>query len=92
MKFSKYNLTLKSNEDSNILFNTLYGNTFKIDSQTFENINRGNISDLDEETKNMFLLSGILLNDNDDEDAVYSYYFNKTKFDAQAINATILLT
>lgn len=92
MKCSKFNIVIHKENNQYLLFNSLTGHTFNINSQTAQAITNQKISDIDSKTQDMFKLCNVLVEDDYNENQIYSYYFNKTKFDTQSISATILLT
>lgn len=93
MKFSKFNLIVQDEETKNIiLFNTLQGNYIEIDKDTKEKIEKNDIKDLDKETKKLFIESGVIINNNIEENRIFSYFHNKEKFSNNALNSTVLLT
>ena len=91
MKFSKYNLIIKRG-DMKILFNTLSGEIYSLDSTLESAVKNKNLDLLNAQTKEHFLRSHIILDDNYDEDRVYKHLYNKQKYQARSLTVTILLT
>lgn len=93
MKYSQYNLICNDKTSNRaILFNTLTGHSFYITDDIVEMVKQGDVSSLDESTRNLFVRHGILINDNVDELRYFSYYHNKSKFSSDTVSATVLLT
>ena len=75
MKFSKFNLVAQSEKNGNVvLFNTLQGNCIEIDEDIKEKIEKNDIKNLDIETRKLFIQSGVIINDNVDENRIFSYF------------------
>ena len=91
MKFSKYNI-ITNNSDNDILFNTLWGNTFLISANVKAAINERNPDLLTEEEKKSLESKKMLIPDTFDEARIFNYYFNKSKFGQKCVTATVLLT
>lgn len=94
MKFSKFNLILKNEHESNthLLLNTLTGETFKIDSGRKEIIETKSIESLSKHDIEMYKNTGVLIEDGFDEHRYYSYIYNRDKFNSKVLSLTILLT
>ncbi len=94
MKFSKYNLFIPSEDQKNqyILFNTLTGHSFLVDSQIKNDIDSNNINNFSDDILKQYSKCGIVLEDNVDERRYYEYNYNKAKFTSAVLNSTVLLT
>ena len=93
MKFSKYNLLVSTKDaDQTYLFNTFNGSCLEIDKFSSDAIASSSISMLDEETKRLFMKTGILIRDSLDEDKMFSYMNSKAKFESTHMTSTVLLT
>lgn len=93
MKFSKFNLIVPDEKTGQvILFNTLQGSCIEIDEATKNIIHSGKIENIEKETVDLFVKHGVIVNDNIDEDRVFSYFHDKEKFSNNTINSTVLLT
>lgn len=91
MKLSKYNLIIK-NDKNYILFNTLSGHCFKISEDIVRLINAKNIEQIEKELYDSFVSKGIIIEDHIEEDRYFNYFHNKSKYSAEGVSATILLT
>lgn len=96
MKYSKYNLVISDDSLSAgkcLVCNTLSGGTFLVDLSVAESITRKDFSAFDEETKKQFLDAGIIISDDSyDEARVFSYFYEKERFENSVLSLTILLT
>ncbi|MCI8891937.1 MAG: SPASM domain-containing protein [Eubacterium sp.] len=91
MKFSKFNLIIKNNEES-VLFNTLTGHCFRISDSMIPIINENRTNQLEKSIYNDFVAKGIIIEDKVQEDRMFDYFRNKSRFSVDYISATILLT
>lgn len=93
MKYSKFNIFIKrEGGDSYFLFNTNTGSTFLIDESIKQKIENGVIDFLSNEEKNEYEGAGILLKDEIDENRIFSYHYNKQKYNNEVLSLTVLLT
>lgn len=96
MKYSKYNLVISDDSLSAgkcLVCNTLSGGTFLVDLSVAESITRKDFSAFDEEKKKQFLDAGIIISDDSyDEARVFSYFYEKERFENSVLSLTILLT
>ena len=93
MKFSKYNLVTPSTKENHYyLFNTYGGACFEVDSTIADIVKNVRIEDLQEETKELFALSGVIIMDNVNEDHVLAYMHGRHKFDTGQYSSTVVLT
>ena len=93
MKYSKYNLVIKSDDNEGyILFNTLRGDIFIISEEIKKYVDNNVVNYLDKDTYALFKKYGVIINDNVDENRIYEYYFQKTKYNSAVISSTVLLT
>jgi len=93
MKFSKYNLLVPSkNNDHSFLFNTFDGTCLEIDNSTANIVERKEEKKLDEETRTLFQKFGILIQDDMDEDNIFSYIYGRDKYNSNSVGSTVLLT
>ena len=79
MKFSKYNLIIKQ-RDTSILFNTLSGEIYSLDSRLESAVKNEDPNLLSAQAKEHFLRSHIILDNNYDEERVYRHIYNKQKY------------
>ena len=78
MKYSKYNLVIKSDDNEGyILFNTLRGDIFIISEEIKKYIDNNVVNYLDKDTYALFKKYGVIINDNVDENRIYEYIFRK---------------
>ena len=91
MKFSKYNLIIKQG-DTSILFNTLSGEIYSLDSRLESAVKNEDPNLLSAQAKEHFLRSHIILDNNYDEERVYRHIYNKQKYQSRSMTVTILLT
>ncbi|WDV46055.1 Cys-every-fifth radical SAM/SPASM peptide maturase CefB [Clostridiaceae bacterium M8S5] len=94
MKLSKFNLFLEFNKEKDqfILFNTLNGNSFLINSDVVDKMKNNQIESLPNELRNELTKKKIILYDYIDENKYFDYYHNKTKYGKNNLSFTILLT
>lgn len=96
MKYSKYNLVISDDSlpaGKCLVCNTLSGATFLSDVSAAKAISEKDLHAFDSETKKQFIDSGIIIEDNSyDETRVFSYFYEKEKFDNSVLSLTILLT
>ena len=93
MKFSKFNLiTIDEDTGKIILFNTLQGNCVEIEDDLKDIIEAGEPAQLTAETLKMFEQLGIVVDDNVDENRIFSYFHDREKFSSDTLNSTVLLT
>lgn len=93
MKFSKFNLIIKNEENDNyILYNTLQGHCIEVEKNIKEVIEARNFDMLDAGTVELFVKYGMIINDEIDENRIFSYFHSVEKYASKAINSTVLLT
>lgn len=93
MKLSNYNLIVSDkNSEDYYLFNTFIGSCFKINNITAEAIKNNCIEDINEETKELFEMSGIIIPDKMNESNIFSYLREKEKYNSDFLSVTLLLT
>ena len=93
MKLSKYNLLVPSNNDDQyILFNTFNGNCIMINPNTAYAIEQNNLEPLSKEDTELFKQTGVLIQNNVEEEKIYSYMHNREKYASTHLSATVLLT
>lgn len=94
MKFSKYNMFINYNREKELylLFNSLTGTTYKIDKKVKEKIELKDINSFKKEIVDQYKSSGIIIDDNIEEERYFSYLYNKSKFTSEILSLTILLT
>ncbi|MBO4618195.1 MAG: radical SAM protein [Lachnospiraceae bacterium] len=94
MKYSNYNLVITENvpEGKSVLCNTFSGATFLIDDEIKSLIEQKNPDLLDEDTKKALSDAGILIDDRADEARMFSYFYEKEKYDNSVLSLTLLLT
>ena len=93
MKFSKYNLIFPSKKkDYYYLFNTFNGSCFEVDNVIAKSVEKYSMDDLKEETKELFVLSGIIIPENKNEDNILAYNQGHCKYSKLAYVSTVLLT
>ena len=91
--FSKYNLLLPSvKKGHHYLFNTFNGSCYEVDDAVADSIKKASIDDLQEETKEVFMLSGVIIPDNKYEDHVLAYMHGRMKYNNMHYASTVLLT
>lgn len=91
MKFSKFNLIIKNDEES-VLFNTLTGHCFRISDSIIPIINENRADRLEQSIYDDFMSKGVIIEDSVQEDRMFDYFRNKSKYSVDYISATILLT
>jgi len=93
LKFSKFNLIKKKKKTDNIiLFNTLQGNCIEINEDIKKKIEENDIKNINKDTIKLFIQYGIIINDNVDENRIFSYFHDREKFSSNTLNSTVLLT
>lgn len=92
MKYSKFNLLISDDHDSNIAFNTLTGNTLIIDDVTKNLMEEKNTSSLSKDNLAKLQQYGFLVDEFVDENRFFSYFNKKQKFNNQVVSCTVLLT
>lgn len=93
MKYSRFNIFIKTKEgDDYYLFNTNSGSTFLVDMSIKQKIENGEMDFLSEEKKKEYKEAGIILENEIDENRIFSYLFNKQKYNNEVLNLTVLLT
>ncbi|MDD7306382.1 MAG: Cys-every-fifth radical SAM/SPASM peptide maturase CefB [Peptoniphilaceae bacterium] len=91
MKISSYNLFIPC-DDEILLFNTLSGETFKIDEYTKEALKNKELEKIDSIQKQEFYDKNIIIDDEVNEKNIIDYYHNKTKYANPNLTYTLLLT
>lgn len=84
MKVSYYNMFFPSN-DKYILFNTLEGSIFAVDSEIKRVLEKNEISSLDDELARVFIDNGIIVEDELNEQDAYRMLYEHSKY---AMNIT----
>ncbi len=92
MKFSKFNVFTNINDDYYILSNTMTGNMFKVDENVKNKIELGQISEFTDKEISLYEAKGIIIDKSVDEYQKFSYFANKSKFNYDSFNLTLLLT
>lgn len=93
MKLSKYNLFIPlENEDKMILFNTLYGSIFVIDTKVRELLRKNNFDKLEESILQEYKDKKIIIDKKTDEQLLIEHFHNKEKYSGTSLTFTILLT
>ena len=93
MKFSKYNLLMPSKKkDHHYLFNTFNGSCYEVDNAIADIVKTASINDLQEETRELFALSGVVIPDEKNEDHVLAYMQSRMKYTNKNYTSTVLLT
>lgn len=93
MIFSKFNVVLRDPAyDKPILFNTLYGSTFFISNDVANAVESKEISFLNNEAVETLYTAKILIDDNCDENAIFTYYRNQEKYGCGSLSSTVFLT
>lgn len=93
MKFSKYNLLIPSEKKSHYyLFNTFCGSCFEVDKSIADIVKRTSMDSLQDETKDLFALSGVIIPDDMNEDHVLTYKQGRRKYSNTHFSSTVLLT
>ena len=93
MKFSKYNMIVDDPETHQVvLFNTFTGESFIINEAIRSALEKKNVDALDTETRAAFIEKRILVEDQKDEDKVYKYFYELSKYNTSYLSATILFT
>jgi uncharacterized protein len=92
VKFSKYNLIIDSAGEEKYIFNTLTGCVYSLTPLESQAIKIGDLNFLDKHTYDSFISSGILIEDDYEENRIIDYYYHASKYDATKLTATVLLT
>lgn len=93
MKYSNYNIFIsKRDSEAFYLFNTYTGSTFLVDGNVKEKIESKDVDFLEPEMKRQYEDTGILIKDDVEESRIFSYLYNKQKFNNEVLNLTVLLT
>lgn len=93
MKLSKYNLLVPSNDDDQyILFNTFNGNCMMISPNVAHAIEQNNLESFTREDTELFTQTGVLIQNNVEEDKIYFYMHSREKHASTHLAATVLLT
>lgn len=93
MKYSDFNIFIKREENKKyFLFNVNTGATFSVDDSVKQKIERGEMDFLSEDKKKEYEEAGIILSDEIDEKRIFSYQYNKQKYNNEVLNLTVLLT
>jgi len=93
MKFSKYNLIMPSaKKDHHYLFNTFNGSCFEVDNSVADIVKKALIDNLQEETKDLFALSGVIIPDEKNEDHIIAYSQGRHRYNNANYVSTVLLT
>lgn len=93
MKFSKFNLVVRDkNHEQPILFNTLSGSTFFVDEALARTVEAGDLSALDETATEYLTRAGVIIDDDTDENEIFSYNRNSVKFGNDFFSTTVFLT
>jgi len=94
MKFSRYNLIIPSENDTEgyILFNTFTGNCIDIGSDTARKIESNELEEINQDERDLFTKTGVIVESNVDERKYISYLNSHAKFSTKSINSTALLT
>lgn len=91
MKVSQYNLFFPFDGEY-ILFNTLGGSVFRVDSELKEVLESNELSSLDEECIRVFQDNGIIADDDVDERDQVALMMNRVRHDATTFVAHIIVT
>jgi uncharacterized protein len=91
MKPSYYNMFFPF-EDKYILFNTLSGSIFVVDSEVKASLETGQLSSLDEEYRKVFSDNDIIVEDELDEQDVYKIAYEKTKYNTASTSLHVITT
>ncbi len=93
MIFSKFNVVLRDSAyDKPILFNTLYGSTFFIDEDVARAVETKDMSTLSDEAIETLSTAKVLIDDNCDENAIFTYHRNQERFGGSSLTSTVFLT
>lgn len=93
MKYSKYNMFVNDPKTQQIiLFNTFTGENFIINDSIKTAIENNDIETLEEDVKNTFIEKMVIIEDEKNEDSVYKYFYNLSKYNTSYLSATILFT
>jgi len=94
MKYSKYNLLIPNSDDSDnyFLFNTFNGSCLNINADTARQIQNGSINGINEDVRNIFMNSGIIIPSKVYEEKIFSYMHGSEKYGSMHLAATVLLT
>jgi hypothetical protein len=86
MKYSKYNLLVSSDENNkHFIFNIFNGNCLNVNSTTANQVRENFFCDIDEKTKEIFVKTGVLLEDDVDERKIFGYMNMREKFNTRNI-------
>lgn len=92
LKFSQFNIIIEKDNNEFYLFNSNSGATFLIDEDVKKRIEEKDIKSFSEEEIRMYEKNGIVVKDEVDETRMFSYLYNKQKFDNDVLSITMLLT
>jgi len=93
MIFSKFNVILREPAyDKPILFNTLNGSTFFITEDIARAVETKDLSLLSDEAAETLYTAKVLIDENCDENAIFTYHRNQEKFGGSSLSSTVFLT
>lgn len=91
MKASYYNVFFPF-EGKCLLFNTLQGSIFVVDSETRNLLQKNELSSLDENLTHVFKDNGILVEDNLDEQNMYRMLYERSKYVTPVVDLDLVTT
>ena len=91
-KFSQYNIFINKEEKMFYLFNSNTGATFLIDEDVKNRIEDNDIASFTEEEIKVYEDTGVIVKNDVDESRLFSYLYNKQKFNNDILSITMLLT
>ncbi len=93
MRYSKFNIIIRNGQlEQPILFNTLSGSTFFVDEAVARAIEARDLSALDETATEYLTRAEVIIDDDTDEDEIFSYNRNSVRFGNDFFSTTVFLT